>query len=99
MSYRALVAARGDNKTPLHSMDDNLYVQQANVQGRSYTDLVNEFKAVRNATECFFATVTEPQSSFRANGVSAPITARALGYIIIGHMLHHMKVIKAWYLI
>jgi hypothetical protein len=97
-SYRALVAARGDKKTKLHPMDDHLYVQNAVVAGRLYHDLVEEFKAVRNATEKLFETLTEKQNSFKADGVSSPITARALGYIIIGHMMHHMKVIKEWYL-
>ncbi len=97
-SYRALVAARGDKKTPLHPMDDHLYVQNAVVDGRIYDDLVAEFKAVRGATEKLFESLSEKQSAFKADGVSAPITARALGYIITGHMMHHMKVIKQWYL-
>lgn len=97
-SYRALVAARGDNKTPLHPMDDQLYVQQALVQGRIYDDLVAEFKAVRSATEKLFESMAESQTVFKADGVSAPVTARALGYIIVGHMMHHMAVIKERYL-
>jgi hypothetical protein len=98
MSYRALVAARGDNKTMLHSMDDHLYVQNAVVAGRLYDDLLTEFKAVRNATEKFFETISEKQSVFAAHTDTHVITARALGYIIIGHVMHHMKVIKQWYL-
>jgi hypothetical protein len=97
-SYRALVAARGDKKTALQPMDDHLYVKSAAVDGRRFHDLVEEFKAVRHATEKLFETLTEKQMAFKANGVSSPITARALGYIIVGHMMHHMKVIKEWYL-
>lgn len=98
MSYRALVAARGDSKTRLCSMDDHLYVQNAIVAGRLYDDLVTEFKAVRNATEKLFETISEKQSTFRAKTDSHVITARALGYIIVGHVMHHMKVMKEWYL-
>ena len=98
MCYRALVAARGDNKTPLHPMDDHLYVQNAVVAGRLYDDLVAEFGAVRNATKKLYETLSEKQLSFKADAVGYPITARALGYIIMGHVLHHMDVIKKHYL-
>ncbi len=96
--YRALVAARGDSKTILHPMNDHLYVQQANVSGRTFEELLNEFKAVRAGTEALFAPVSEVQSQFLAKTKAGPISARALGYIIVGHMMHHMKVIKQWYL-
>lgn len=96
--YRALVAGRGDGKTILHPMDDHLYVQNAIVAGRVYDDLVAEFKAVRGATEKLFESLSDPQSEFKAKTKAGPISARALGYIIVGHMMHHMKVIKQWYL-
>ncbi len=98
MCYRALVASRGDNKTILYGMDDHLYVLNAIVAGRLFNDLVEEFKAVRNATEKFFETISEKQSKFVANLDTQPITARALGYIITGHTLHHLKGIKENYL-
>jgi hypothetical protein len=97
-SYRALVAARGDNKTKLHPMDDHLYVEQSGVEARSAESLIAEFKAVRSATEALFDNMDAKHSSLKANGVSAQISARALGYIITGHVIHHMKVIKEWYL-
>jgi DinB superfamily len=96
--YRALVAARGDDKTLLCSMDDHLYLRNAIVAGRLYDDVVAEFKAIRAATEKLFESLPEKQSIFRANTDAGPITARALGYIIIGHTAHHVKVIKERYL-
>ena len=98
MAYRALVAARGDNKTLLYSMDDHLYMTNVNVDNRSMNDMLGEFKAVRYATEELFETITDEQSIFQANAINFPITARALGYIIAGHMLHHIKVIERHYL-
>jgi uncharacterized damage-inducible protein DinB len=97
-SYRALVAARGDNKTPLHPMDDHMYVRNAEAARRKYADVVAEFKAVRGATERLFESMSEEQGTFAADAVSAPITARALGYIIVGHMMHHLSVIQEKYL-
>lgn len=96
--YRALVASRGDGKTILHPMNDHLYVENAQVAGRTYEDLVAEFKAVRSSTEKLFESMTGAQSEFVARTKAGPITARALGYIMVGHVMHHMKLIKAWYL-
>jgi hypothetical protein len=97
MSYRALVAARGDDKTLLYSMDDFLYQTNSNCESRTLSDLIHEFKAVRAATEALFATITHDQSTFRANAINYPITARALGYIIAGHSLHHINVLETRY--
>jgi len=98
MAYRALVAARADNKTILYKIDVDLYVQQADGSRRAFEDIVDEFKIVRAATEKFFETVTESQSIFPATTTTHPVTARALGYIIIGHLMHHMIIMKEKYL-
>ena len=97
MSYRALVAARGDNKTPLLPMDDHGYMANSNAESRTMASLLSEFKAVRAATQSLFATITDEQSIFHADNGGYGITARALGYIIMGHLLHHMSVVEQKY--
>ncbi len=97
MAYRALVAARGDNTTPLHSMDDHLYMANSNVAHRTMADLIEEFKVIRAATVHLFSHITDEQSIFPADAVSYTVTARALGYIIPGHVWHHMKVVDKSY--
>ena len=98
MSYRMLAAVRGDNKNAMPSMDENLYAKNVDVSKRTLEDLLSEFKAVRFATEKIVENTTEEQSKLTANTVSHPVSARALAYIIIGHVLHHMNVIKERYL-
>lgn len=98
MGYRALVAARSDDKTPLHSFDDNHYAAHANADSRTMQDLLEEFKAVRAATTKFFETVTDAQSVFPANAVTYTTTARALGYMILGHTWHHINIINERYI-
>lgn len=99
MSYRALVAARGDSETMLCSMDDKLYLKNSNAAAREMKSLIEEFAAVRNATLKFFETVTEEQSRLTANVNSHPTSARALGYIIAGHAMHHTRVVQERYLV
>src|SRR6202008_4761747 len=83
MSFRVLVAARGDNSTPLKSVDEDLYAKNVDVSKRSMSDLVEEFMLVRKTTEKLFEHMTEEQSRFLANGVDHPISARAIGYLLI----------------
>lgn len=97
-AYRTLVCLRGDNKTPLHSMDDNLYASNINVTSRTMESLINEFKIVRNNSNLLFENVTEEQSKFLGNGVTHHFSARALGTIMMGHILHHINIINERYL-
>jgi uncharacterized damage-inducible protein DinB len=97
-AYRTLVCLRGDNKTPLHSMDDMLYASNIDVTHRTMESLLEEFKSVRNNSSLLFQNVTEEQSKFLGNGVTHNFSARALGLIMMGHILHHINVLKARYL-
>ena len=98
MSYRALVAARGDSKTPLPYMDEDAYAQNVNTFDRDMDSLIDEFMVVRSATGYLFEYLTDEQSKLIGNAHAHPITPRALGYIIIGHVQHHINVIQERYL-
>jgi uncharacterized damage-inducible protein DinB len=97
-SYRALAAARGDVETPHYRMDEELYARNVSVSDRSLQSLISEFKAVRAATEQLFDNLTEEQSTRRCNIVTHPMTARAIGYFIIGHVQHHRRIVEERYL-
>ncbi len=97
-SYRGLVAARGDTATPLYRMDEELYAKNVDVSHRSLQSLISEFKAVRASTEQLFENLTDAQSRLRCNIVTHPMTARAIGYFIIGHVQHHLNIIEERYL-
>lgn len=96
-SYRALRFARKD-PTPLPGFDENLYAQNAGIGKRKWDDLVEEFKAVREATKCLFNSFDDEQ--LNAEGISNKNSnyVLAFGYILVGHSLHHMKVISERYL-
>lgn len=98
MMYRALVAARGDSKTILYNMDEDNYTANAGAGKRTLGNIIEEFRSLRNATELFFENLSEEASCLRANTQTYPITARTVGYILIGHPIHHIEVIKERYL-
>lgn len=96
-AYRALVAARGDSS--LHyRMDEELYSRNVAVAQRSRDSLVAEFNAVRDSTGLLFEHVTEDQSKLLCNIATHPMTTRAIGFFLIGHVLHHRGVVAERYL-
>lgn len=97
-SYRAIVCIRLDGKTPLYPMDENMYAKNVNVTARDLESLLEEFAIVRKSFRILFENCSEEQSSFLGNGNGHKISARALGYISIGHTKHHLNVIKERYL-
>ena len=97
-SYRTLVCLRHDNKTPLYAMDEDYYANHVDVSNRSVESMLEEFEIVRKGLRILFENCTDEQSSFLGNGVEYNITARALGYISIGHTKHHLNIIRERYL-
>jgi hypothetical protein len=97
-SYRVLVCARADDKTPLYPMDEDMYAANADVTNRTMDSLIKEFEVVRESATFLFENLTEAQSKFLGDNITHKISARALGYILIGHVKHHNNVIKERYL-
>ena len=97
-AIRGLMAARGDHTSPIHRMDEELYARNVVVTDRTMANLLKEFIIVRNSTEILFENFTEEQSRLFCNIISHPMTTRAIGYFIIGHLNHHINVIKERYL-
>src|SRR5215475_2690668 len=96
-SHRGLVAARGDN-SPHHRMDEELYAYNVDVSKRLLQSLITEFKAVRASTEQLYEYMTDEQSKRLCNIVTHPMSARAIGYFMIGHINHHLDVVRVRYL-
>lgn len=96
-AYRALRFARKDD-TPLPGFDENLFAQTAKADRRNWNDLIEEFVALRQASEAMFTSFDDEQleSSGIANEHSNYVLG--IGYILAGHVNHHCQVIKERYL-
>lgn len=95
-AYRALRFARGD-ATPLSPFDENAYVPAGGFDHRTLADLVDELTAVRQASLALFRGM--PSDAFARSGVASgrPVSVRALVYIIAGHELHHVAILRERY--
>ncbi|TQR20692.1 DinB family protein [Psychrobacillus vulpis] len=98
MSYRLLRISRGD-KTPLAGYDDEQYVKEASFHSRSLADLLEEYIAVRGSTITLVRGLSEEFWSRRGFANNSELSVRALAYIIAGHELHHVNIIKEKYLV
>ena len=96
-TYRALRIARND-KTELPGFEENDYVTEANANNREYESLLVEFEIVRNATISLFETFTSEELLRLGTASNNSVSVRAIGYIILGHELHHKNVILERYL-
>lgn len=97
MAYRALRFSRKDS-TPLPGFEENDYVANAHFNDNTMEELIEDFQAVRAASLSLLKQMKSEDMDNKgiANGNS--ITVNALFYIIYGHALHHVSVIKERYL-
>jgi len=95
--YRALCIARND-KTPLPGFDQDNYVPFSNAANRSKKDLIEEYRAVRDATITLFNSFDDEAINRIGIASGSKMSVRALGFIISGHQAHHVRVLKERYL-
>jgi len=94
---RAFWFARGFD-SPLPSFDQDVAIAAAQFNDRSWSGLIDEFLAVREATLSFFASL--PPDAWDRRGIASdnPFTVRALAYLAAGHVTHHLEIVTSRYL-
>jgi len=95
--YRALFFARSENSN-LIGFDENEFAKNSNANSFSMEDLLIEYKAVRNSTITLFKNFDEEilKKMGKANNYSMSVCAA--GFVIRGHEIHHINIIKERYL-
>lgn len=94
--YRAMRYSRND-KTPLHAFEEDDYVKNAFFSSRTLSSLLEEYAAVRNSTICFFKNLNEVELSRTGTANNKVLSVKQLLYIVSGHELHHLGVLKDRY--
>ena len=95
-SYRALRFARNDG-TPLPGFDENAYADNVNTAQRTVDDLLLEFAAVRQSTLGMYIGFDEEMLQREGIASTNNISVLALGFTMVGHVLHHVHVLKERY--
>ena len=98
MAYRAMCIARGEQKS-LPGFDQDEYVASADFNSRSLSDLAEELLHLRYANIALFKSLTGETLMKWGKANNHDVTVRAFMFIIAGHELHHMRILKERYLI
>ena len=97
MAYRALAISKNE-KQSLPGFDENDYMRESNYSKRNYSDLLEELKKVRESNIFMFKNFSEEVLDRRGVANDSEVTVRAILFIITGHELHHINIIKERYL-
>ncbi|MEN9697864.1 MAG: hypothetical protein RLZ56_1285 [Bacteroidota bacterium] len=95
-AYRALSIARNEPNALL-GFDENEYAKNGTAVNRNWKDMLIEWRVVRQSTNLLFASFTEEQMKAMGKASGSPISVNALGFIIFGHALHHLHILKERY--
>ncbi len=97
-AYRALRFSRMDS-TSLPGFDEQLWGAHAGGSQRRWKDLLEEFKAVRQTTEYLFdRSLSDEQLRFTGHANGRPQNAFTIGFVLSGHVAHHINLLRERYL-
>lgn len=94
--FRALCFARGEQQN-IPGFEEDDYVAQSEAGNRSWQSLCEEWQSVRKATVTLLNSFSEKQLQQRGRANEKEVTVLALGYMILGHVYHHVQVAKERY--
>lgn len=97
-AYRAFRFSRKDTDE-LKGFDENKYIAATQHLVYDLQELKEAFIAVRSATVSLYKNMDDAMLDFVGKANQATYTARGIGFMIVGHNLHHLNIIKERYLV
>ena len=95
--YRALCFARKEIFN-LPGFDEAAYAANTDANKRTWQSMAEEFIAVRTATELLFKSFIEEELAREGVANNIPTSVVSMGFITLGHVYHHKKIIEEKYL-
>jgi DinB superfamily len=96
MAFRALSFARGE-VNEIFGFDENAYADIADVSDLSLEELIFEYTLLRKSTQYLFKNLKTKDLLRKGVASKVSISPLALGFVIVGHPLHHFKIIEERY--
>jgi len=96
-AYRALCIGRGD-QTPLPGFEQDDYVLPSKANTRDFVGMLEEYDTIRQASISLFKSLSDDALTTKGMASGSGLSARAAGFIICGHDLHHANIIQERYL-
>lgn len=96
-NYRALCFSRKETVS-LPAFEEDLYAENSNANNRSWISLSNELINVRRSTVDLFNSFSDEMMQQAGIANNKSISVNSIGFIIIGHISHHIKVVEEKYM-
>ena len=96
-AYRALRISRAD-ETPIEGFEQDGYIENSNFNSMKLADLIEEFTLLRKANLILFKNLTEDAWLRTGTASDATVSVRALAFIMVGHIRHHIEILRERYL-
>ena len=94
--HRAFCISRNE-KASLPGFDENAYVANARFNERSLGTLVDELDALRGVHLSLFSSLSDEEWSRKGTANGNPVSVAALAFMMVGHVRHHLKVLRTKY--
>ena len=95
--FRALCFARQE-KANIPGFEEDDYAANSHANDRTWKSLCEEMKVVRKSTRLLFESFSNEDFQHSGSANNNAVTVLALGFMTVGHVYHHVSVIKERYL-
>jgi hypothetical protein len=95
--YRFLRIARKDT-TALAGFDQDIYIDPSGANDKSIEELIHEFTVTRLYSLNIINSISDENSQNMGTASDSPVSARACAFILLGHSIWHIDIIKERYL-
>ena len=96
LSFRTLLFARREGSIP-QSVDEKLLGANMCADKRTIDNLIDELKIVGASTKSMFDSFDDEMLQAAGTNWKYEISVLAMGFNIVGHQIHHLKIIEEKY--
>ena len=97
-SHIALCGISRGDETPIEGFEQDGYIENAHAGRRSFADLLGEFRLLREANLSMFRNMDDADWQRMGTASGVGVSAKALAFIMSGHVTHHLNILKERYL-
>lgn len=94
--YRAFCISRGE-RTALPGFEENDYVANSGYAEQPLSELVAAFSSLRESNLAVLRRLDDARWALAGNANGSPVSVRALAFIMVGHVRHHVDVLQQRY--
>ena len=95
--YRCFCIARHD-ATPLPGFDQDAYIEPSRAACKTFTSLLEEYKAVRQSSLSLLNSLDDKDLKYSGTASGGTLSARAAAFMVLGHEIWHLEIVKERYL-